>query len=811
MDPFLSDYFSALGSVGGSRAAFVLDSAKIQKGNMDMVSEKVSSSKLFNPVKLQLTQFGDYIKSVPVHQALFTAMRELQSMYDLSNDISVLMESNAEVLSSELGQLNEEISALEKAVDNYAFMLSDGGSYDVSYMEKFSDELGRAHPPFRVTDRGDSDFFAQEAVDVDQEEGVIRISANLRTPSSINPVVLANNCSQYESSSNDIRESITDSSTTGWQVTVSTPTRVSSSLQYPGLGRDLPSGGIQYLIEYAFDKPSAVDTISISPLSRVAVEVLDIFIFESLEHSFGKSVISEPFAFGSKKTISFPLQTVAKTWVVLRGLEYERPMMSESSREILHKLYSRPLEVGMGEDMVTNLPIREIARNTFKGAFGGHERRSMFNPKAPVTSRNDRGPLMGVGVLNNINFTSDSIWFSNSNIRDIMAHGLEAIFAGTQLESLLVQLSNRERNNLIDFRSGPNRNVGSRHSNTASMTQDNEADIVPSNYKYHVGIRNFSIGASVSAFRGYFMSLPVPATGDINEVRLKANDQDYEITDTNRDSTRVTSIEYSVTNQSRPDKEDLWIPILPVNTNQILGERFFPDALGKGYLRFPASIDGDIALFRNGYLYTDIPITDMIMVKNQAVIGLRIPLQSISVGDIFTCNYKPSGDRTVVSFANENLPSTPLVSSFDKNGAGEGFNMVGGGDQLTVNLSNHPYVDYSRVSGATYNSSYGLGPYNPVIVKLESGSLVYNLTNYKGGTQSILSAGSDNYQFIHSGNTLIFNKAISENFRVYYQYLPSNVQFRVILRSNDTSFISPKVDSIQIKGKSRKPDAKRGF
>ena len=84
-----------------------------------------------------------------------------------------------------------------------------------------------------------------------------------------------------------------------------------------------------------------------------------------------------------------------------------------------------------------------------------------------------------------------------------------------------------------------------------------------------------------------------------------------------------------------------------------------------------------------------------------------------------------------------------------------------------------------------------------------------NLTNYTNSVQANLDSDSSSYQYIQSGNYIKFNKAVAKNFRVYYNYFPSNFRVRVILRSNTAENVSPKVDFFQVKTKTRKPDAQR--
>jgi hypothetical protein len=118
-------------------------------------------------------------------------------------------------------------------------------------------------------------------------------------------------------------------------------------------------------------------------------------------------------------------------------------------------------------------------------------------------------------------------------------------------------------------------------------------------------------------------------------------------------------------------------------------------------------------------------------------------------------------------------------------------------------LSNHPYVDTNKVQReSSYSSTLGLvGGYQPIKVVLSDGTIAYNYTNYTGLRQNRLDPNSSNLAFLHSGKQIIFNKEIDKSFRVYYQYEPSYLRYRIIFRVNDKIKVSPFVDSLIVKMK----------
>ena len=153
-----------------------------------------------------------------------------------------------------------------------------------------------------------------------------------------------------------------------------------------------------------------------------------------------------------------------------------------------------------------------------------------------------------------------------------------------------------------------------------------------------------------------------------------------------------------------------------------------------------------------------------------------------------------------MNFEEQGFQQRNLASAFDKSGPGELFSGTLGSKSVT--LANVPYIDFSQIKNYNYSATYGLtGSYQPITIVLNDGTIVYNFTNYIGLTQNELDSTSSNYQYLHSGKEIIFNRDIGQDFRVYYQYEPSYLRYRIIFRSNSPVKISPTVDAVTVKMK----------
>jgi hypothetical protein len=274
-----------------------------------------------------------------------------------------------------------------------------------------------------------------------------------------------------------------------------------------------------------------------------------------------------------------------------------------------------------------------------------------------------------------------------------------------------------------------------------------------------------------------------------------------------RDSQQVTSVEYAVTNVAYPRLESDWIPILPIDAKGITAERFLPDLSGRGYFRFPADPDYTVRLSRNGRFIKVPPEYTLKAASSNNIIGLTLPAGEFGFDDIFTVDYMPNGDQTVVSFETRGFSDNiPLVAAYDESGAGEGYGSTSGRNE--VDLQHAPWIDTARVADSHYHHLGGHIGYSPIVVMLSDKRLAINMTNYGPGAQGELPPASVGYYYFHAGRTLLFNQRV-ENFRVFYQFLQTAVRFRTVLRVNDKDFVSPSVDFVHIKAKTRRANARR--
>lgn len=839
---YLNDYIKTLGSTAQDRVSYILEASKLEKAKLDLLARKLDDSGQFSNLVLPPEETNSLIKAGRFISDFVSVDSEMTEMYQVSNLISLLLDSHAAVLTSDIKVLDDELTALEKAISNYAFLLADTKAYDYAYLESFNDNRGRDTLPFSVPDRSGIAFTALEEAAVISDEGVITIGEAAQNSWPMTAKVLNVNAGDYATSDTDISNTTNNNAGRGWRLAVSSPQPIDSGISDPDFaGYD--RAGLQAILEYSLESPSPVDNIVVEPLSDASVTVLQIRVYNDMEETkfFDLLDVNEVGDNSSnnstKKTTSFhfPLQSVAKFKILLQAKTYQKLDLTSIEEENTYRRISNAIDsarsndsdntTGKGSyDPNASAAQREaiLARRKLQWERDIKSPNSKFNSayQANAPRYKDEKSLWGAiakrnsALEGNSYEADDNVWSNNTLWSSVFSNALMEIVDTNDLQQLLKSRyrTHRSRNNsqYRSFSDDPNIQP---QVPPGQSTVDFTRLVGSTTYEYTLGLKAVRATANAQSFRAVFVSRQVPSPGDCGEVKLKAEDLNFYHTNTTRDSAKATSVEYSVTNLANPSKETDWLPILPPNVTAVTAERFFVDDAGKGFFRFPASLQGDIVLYKNGYAFEPVPQKDMQLrsMNRQSIIGMRLPTASYTQSDIFTVDYVPSYDVSVVNFEDQlGVPfsSPPLVSSYDEDGAGEGFLNTNG--QLSVSLSAKPYVDYSHIAEADYVANYGLsGSYNPVVVRFDDGTVAYNLTNYQGGEQSALNADSGTVQFVHNGNELLFNKALSSAFRVYYQYLPSNVRVRVILRCNDKDFVSPKADYFQLKAKTRKSDVRK--
>jgi hypothetical protein len=801
MKMFLKDFFQTLSTRQQEKVSAVLEEAKVSKEELPSLAKKLSQMQKSIPLFLSRETPGTLIKNTGFFVNLRDTHTRVQEIYDTSNYISVLLDSNQQVLLSEVKAIEDELIALEKVSRNYGFLLSDSGVFDFAYLETFSDDRGR-DPMETVPDRA-AQVFGPAEMGTISSDGNLVLPQNLTVSHGLTASIVGGNVAALLTN-RDVSKLAGNSNANGWRASIDSVSPITTSVPEAG-----DRTGAQVVIEFRTAQPSPSSEIKINPFADTDVELVQVITYPGESEEGATSLLESYVTLDRPYTLHFPMTNILRFKIVLNQPTYNRvsqfATVEDEYRQGFEALQQRLKDI-KDAVLVDRLPTYARVRAMVdwlsrKGKFRLRPGRSGGGGFSALPFFYDieyRGPVSSIElprISNNIGSILPIFGRRRLGGRFSVDDIMLRVFKNK--DSLYEYLTSREVSGFTEFLKTKGLYDASGSVTTPLINLYNQAFV----YRYAFGLFHVSLGVQSIGHKGFFVSKPFPSDGDFGEVRLKTSQQNYSVPNTDLDNTLLTSVEYSVSNKTDPSNEDDWIPIQPVGETEIGSERLFPSETGLSYFRFTADGSAAIDIFKNGYSLQITSLNYLYNSSKQGVTGIRLPDRTYTTEDILTVKYTPMTDHSTISFETEGFDVAPLVSVYDADGPGEKFASTYGRNE--VELSHYPYIDQAQVDTSVYTTTIGLTPYSPIVVTLDDGTLAINLTNYKAGDPETLP--DTGYYYYHSGTTLIFNQAITDPFTVAYQYLENNVRVRVVLRCNSRNFVSPKVDFFHIKAKTRRP------
>lgn len=833
MREFLDEYINTLSARRRERVYDLLSAAKSEKGDLDSIAANLKSMAAIAPILVVPEQFNGLIDASRIDGIYRDIFNRFEDLYRTSNQISLLLDTHTSVLSSEIKAREDEIESMTKSMVNYAFTLADNGSYDFSFIETFTDDTMRSElDASNVTDRSGINFALDEGAHVNSAAGNLTLSPAIELAHTLFGKITNSNCAAYVTSDTGISNALNGMVGNGWRVAISSPRPISSTLT----GTTVQ--GAQFEVELSLATPSPSDSIVITPFSEKPFDILKMevtYLGDQGEEDKKVTLVDGVKQIDKPTTFGFALSTVRSVKMLINQSIYNRGKLPSYQPEDTHrKLYGELMTTPKKEE---GLPVmtgifrrdRRALVRTITSTLNRTLRQKdlrIFKAEVPQINFDPRkGPMNARDFMKNDrrNYGNEAIWKSHSQVNVLFRRMIQEKVLSSSPQSI----GGRMISGKIPMfaTSGGELNALMRGANIVPVPD--EARITTSvdvgtliasdssskflNYEYDLGFRNIQVGRGVRVFRGAYVTKALPAQSDSGEVKIKVDDTDYQVINSDRDSKQVTSIEYSITNKSEPRYEEDWIPIIPINKNNfITAERVFFNEAGAMRFRFPAVKSGAASIYRNGYRIQFNNVTWVESTDMMSHVGFRLPIGTIFPNDIYTVDYEAYGDQTFINFEAKGVDTTNLASAYDENGAGQTF--FGTYNGRTIGLNYEPYVNADQIETfGSYSTTLGFtGTYQPITIVMSDGTIALNQTNYKGLIQnSLTDFGEDQTAYIHSGRNIVFNRNVDERFTVYYQYLPSNLKARIVLRVNDENYVSPQVDSIQIKTKTRKANPKK--
>lgn len=800
MDRYLSNYMESVSTRQSVKLADVIDEIKLSKATLPAIAKTVEKLVTDSaPVILSNQEADSLISSGQIEQNIRNLRQTIKDLYQMSNYISLLLENSTLLLHSETAALEDDLIAMEKAVESFVFLLNSKGAYNFAYLETFSDDTGR-DPMIECPDRASLRFGPGQLASIDTEEGALVLPKNQISSYGLSRKVLATNAT--------VKLDSRPTNTKSWRAVVETASPITATIPEA-------SGhtGAQAMIEYRLAESAPTSEVKIAPYSDTPLTLVSVRGYKNQSDNVGFEILTKPVYLDQPKTLYFPLKMLQRVRIVVNQPTYNRVSVMSTAedeyRVAYESLQARLKELKDNFSYNTSGDFNHFLYMIlwYLKGFKAHNRMAM--PKVlPKEYTGDAGiPALveaikrasrprgryKLGLGSPIGRRDTRPTGSDFELVEFVKHMFK------KKDELYNMLAQREVDRFEDMLKAKGIYDPQGVMSPIQMIYQNGWV-----YRYALGIENVLVGVSSTGFKGFHVTRQLESHGDVGEVAIKVQDFNYRDTNAALDNSVLTSIEYSVSNKSEPDSESDWIPILPLETNLVESERLFPDDTGKCLLRFPADISESLSAYKNG-ISLEIPNNNFIYDGlNQSVIGVRIPVLDYKPEDMLTITYVPARDFTKISFADYGFGELPLLSAFDEKGAGEGFSQTVGKE---VALAFDPYIDYARAAEATYSSTHGTIPYQPITIRLAGGTVATNLTNYtNSGEQAALP--TNGVYFIQSGNNIVFNVEITEPFRVYYQFLQNNLRVRTVLRCNSKNFVSPMVFSVHARGKTRRPNSK---
>lgn len=826
MKDFIDDYITSISSRRQERIYDLLDVASLGKDDLEALITKITSIKDFAILTTSKEKYGAKIDSRTFVQNFRDMNNRMSELYTLSNQISLIFSNNVDTLSSEIKAVEDELNAVEKAIDTYAFQIADGGSFDYVFTETFNDDTMSVEPAlFRVPDRSGGMFELDEYAVVNGSNGILSMSSELTKEYRLFGEITKSNCMGFAEKRPGQTAQVRVRPGRGWQANIRSPKPINSTIT-----TNSDYTGAQVMITCTLQHPSPCDTILIEPHSDIPLDVLEIKIYQSRTDETAEDILAAPKVIDRPTNFYFPNQNIYKFTIVLNQSTYKRQQIETKPSEEKHRTINETIrnKAELEKQLMGDTFLRD--RRVYKYVFMktdkySHEYPSMFNAEVPSKK------YMNIGQDPRFTFRFKPIDAADGGTwrkKNMMDTTLRKVIYDRLIPKNSPFLNDRmvtshddaklgrpsklswgsdESSNQIGYTGGEPALDGSALLTTLVRSRKKPT------YDYSLGFKSIQIGTGSGIKRGAFVTKPIPAPGDAVEIKVKATDTNYQIRNGSLDNNIATSVEYSITNKSFPKTEQDWIPILSAGTTSVVSERMFVDSTGLAKLRFKASSLGGLDIYRNGLTF-DFDQETSFQYENGLITGVRLPNGSFSDDDIFTCSYTPSEDATTIKLSEYGFDQTYLTAVYDNNGPGEKFNQGSGVDKV-ITLSQNPFVDYDEVEDELNSSTYGTegysSSYQPISIILDDGTVAINQTNYLGGQQNKMSdySDSDNVYYIHSGRDIMFNKVITNPFTVYYQYLPSNMRLRIVMRANYKTYVSPIVDTVQVKAKVKKADIRR--
>jgi len=870
MQTQLSDYVTSFSSQSRKAVKSVLADSSAEKSELGRLINKISSftgPSDYSPVMIR--QMQPIQRSIILDMFRDLDLR-VRTQYDISQSIMLLGSSMSNVFGGELQKIEKDISYMDSYINNYSFISGEDDLYNSSFIENFDNEQNsyiNENQNIVIPDRDGSSFIGTQLAHVDSATGTLKYSQSynfLLTNISNNEIKSINydtNFSkQFISSDTGVEKIFNSVNSQCWSLTAKSPFVIKTSIfdqpEYSSYrnGVEVPASA-QVAVKIEFNRLLPLARLRISPnytkgllVAQIIVETEDTRAStRSSKVLSRKPLLDATYSLEKDNDIDFDQTYQVKSIIVVFAqTNYARtkisPIQSESSSKLISEIVSEIRKSKSDKhDTLQDYVIKFFLKDTEKSYILRNNKVYNYNYTSYYPSSLSKKNFGVIEKLSKDGYYSDLDSFNKFKNTSLLSNMIFSVVSYTigsrlrnQLASTYIESNARDATKSVQsmLSSGlapvgdsniVDKNLHFFEQNFAAFDKSDAENILNSveatnMYEYNFSFKNFgmftlgtSSASDASKTKSFFVSRKIDTKGRPIKVKM-LTDYFSEIPNkSSQPNNDKTSIEFSVSIVDNPTSESDWKPIIPYADSSIRSEKIFPNSNGECSLRF----DPDLTSI---YLYEN-AVTKINGVT--ALNGRSIKINSFNPNSTYFVSYIP---KNVDLYKEVDLHArgvaTPMLISPNYNGSnGEYFSNTSAGNR--VRLSNDPYVDYTKFINATYSpilgtvttasaaiNNHDYSNYSPVKILMSDGNAAINLSNYLIDNFSIEQFyASDLVLFIHSGDSIIFNKQIKTPFRVLYQYVPKSFRYRVIMRSLTSDPQNYSVDRLIFKFSSEKRDS----
>ena len=781
----------------------------------------------------------------------------LNNLYNGANSAGLALDSMIDILSSEIEKIEKDINDLETFINNYEYISGKDDLYNANYIEKFDNSLydySYDGSNFNIPDRDNAPFINGGNYFIDTISGILKMGnsySNKNIINNIKSINIASNYENYITTDGNFDNLFNDNLKDSWNLTIKSPIVLTSNiinyLKY--LNYDYSRiNGAQTAVEVELVSGINIDTIRINPNLGNGLQLLQIVAFNPPNTNSSNVnsadsynlLLSTPRNLDSRLEISFEKKIIDKFIFIFNQSSYIRNKMTPITSELNSKniqsfinerLNERSKKFSLMQDLVywhfkRNNTVNGLSKNrnveneyySYRFPKDLNEYSKMISDeifKANNFDLSDRGKLFNSPIFKNLFYnivsnldTNYSNIYSNYFVESSMSKNSQQTLAypGNMMQG--------NSNNVSDQKYqfyGQSSSFGTAHDAVVDLLTKEASD----SYEYIFSLKSieFMECNSLNIDKSCFVSRKIPINGQILAVKSRAevikssaNDEAVSFNLNN-----LLSYELSISNKEIPSNELDWVPIAFNSSTTIDSEVMFFDTTDfSAKLRFRA-LSGSVVLFKDG-LRCNTSQYSFNAVSNKITITDR---SLFAPASIFCASYTLDTvmyDPYEIDFIKYNLYEDIAKNYGDNSGPGQSF--ARNDSNRSINLEYTPYVNKTYLNDATYGLTIGtifrgagLG-YNPVKILLSDGTYAINMTNYTNTQYSAGFYDTNLTLFIQNGKNITFNKIINSNFKVFYEYIPYNLRFRLIMRKNVPNLDIPaKADSVLLKIKTETFDS----